>query len=126
MSRLRIVPGRATLAVGLLLLAAAATACEEDSKTAPATCADPALPIYDIQGGAEDVNNPCVTPVGHAVSSIAGGSSVDTGGASDTGGTAGSSGSAGKGGTAGSGGSAGKGGAGGSGGKGGNAGTGGK
>ena len=106
MSRLSRIPDRAKAAVGWLLLAVAVTAvaCEEDGKTAPDRCADPVLPIYDIQGAGEpseaEVNaNPCVTKVGHSISSIG---TADSGGAT-TGGTAGAA-SGGKGGKSGTGG----------------------
>jgi hypothetical protein len=120
MSRLRNIPGWAKLALGLLLLGAASTACEEDSKTAPEKCGTPQLVIYDVQGGAQgDADaNPCVTNVGHAVSEIL---PATPSGGNATGGTAASGGSAGKGG----GGSAGKGSSAGQGGQGGDAGTGG-
>jgi hypothetical protein len=84
MSRLRFNPVRAKGALGALLLtlAAGASACDDDGKTAPATCLDPALPLYDIQGaGAPSVDNPCVTPVGHAISFI-GEPTTSTGGTS--------------------------------------------
>ena len=73
MSRLRFNPVWVKAALGALLLAlaAGASACDEDGKSAPAACLDPALPIYDIQdAGAPTVNNPCVTPIGHSVSFI--------------------------------------------------------
>jgi hypothetical protein len=109
MSRFRSMPSRTTLALGLLLLGAASFACDEDGKSAPDKCGDPALQIYDIQTAGEPADDnarfPCVTEIGHAVSSISTATPVETAG---TGGTAGKSS------------------AGGSGGKGGNAGTGGK
>lgn len=99
MSRLRI-PGRAPAALGALLFVIAAAACEEDGKTAPEKCLQPPLAIYDIQSAGEHgTDNPCVTPIGHSVSSV--GTEPTTGGTS--------AGSAGKGGTAGT---AGKGGGG--------------
>jgi hypothetical protein len=54
----------------LALLAIAGSGCSEDGKTTPSDC--PALPIYDIQGGAQSFDDPadCVTDVGHAVSSV--------------------------------------------------------
>ncbi len=90
MSGLSSIPDRAKAAVGVLLLALAVTAaaCDEDGKTAPERCADPALPIFDIQaaGAAADDNAqyPCVTKVGHSISSI--GVPDDTGGTTSTGG----------------------------------------
>jgi hypothetical protein len=72
MSRLRFNPVWAKAALGALLLALAtgASACDEDGKTAPAACLDPALQIYDIQkAGAPTVDNPCVTPIGHSINS---------------------------------------------------------
>jgi hypothetical protein len=102
MSLLRPRSVRVNLALGALLLGlvTALTACEEDGKTAPATCADPPLAIYDIQtGGARDDQNPCTTDIGHAVSSIgtstAGTASGGTATAgSSSGGTSGSGGTA--------------------------------
>src|SRR5689334_14678064 len=75
MSPLRRHSVRVNLALGGLLLGlvTALTACEEDGKTAPATCAEPPLAIYDIQPGGgrgDDDGNPCTTDVGHAISSI--------------------------------------------------------
>jgi hypothetical protein len=91
---LRSLSGRAKAAVGASLLILAAVACDEDGKTAPDICSDPPLEIFDIQdppssggeGGAGEVN-PCVTPVGHAISppSVSSGgmasNGVDDGGA---------------------------------------------
>jgi hypothetical protein len=62
---------RVKIALGALLLGSltALSACEEEGKTAPATCLDPPLAIYDIQtGGAREDENPCTTDVGHAIS----------------------------------------------------------
>ena len=104
MSRLRSIPGWAKAALSALALVASAGACEEDTKTAPATCADPPLTIYDIQAGAPPTTtNPCVTPPGHSVSQVISG---DTGGnpATGGGGKGGVAGSAGKGGSGGKGG----------------------
>jgi hypothetical protein len=71
MRRLRNVSGTAKAAVCALLLAAALPACGEDGKTAPERCADPPLPIFDIQrAGAPHVENPCVTQPGFAISDI--------------------------------------------------------
>jgi hypothetical protein len=124
MSRLRNIPGRATIALGCMLLGALAVACEEDGKTAPEKCGSPPLLIYDVQGGAQgDPDaNPCVTDEGHAVSVIlpasSGGSApTNTGGSGGKGGAGGSGGSSGKGGTGGKGGAGGKGGTAGTGGK---------
>jgi hypothetical protein len=77
--------------LGASLLLLAAVACDEDGETAPDACADPPLQIFDIQdppsaggeGGA--VTNPCVTPIGHAVSPNAGTTSASTGGSSSVG-----------------------------------------
>ena len=115
MSRHRNIPGWAKIVGGLLLLGAASTACDEDSKTAPEKCGTPPLLIYDIQQGAEDGAagaNPGVTKVGHAVSQIlpptpSGGNAT---GGNATGGTAANGGNSGKGGSGGKSGSAGKGG----------------
>ena len=87
MSRLRSFP-RALAVLSASLLALGAAACDEDGKTTPARCADPPLPLYDIQhaGAPADDNAryndadelPCVTEVGHAISKpveVAGGSS---------------------------------------------------
>lgn len=90
MSRTRPVTGLAT--AGLLLVLA--SACGEDGKTAPERCAEPPLPIFDIQGaGAPNVDNPCVTAPGFAIS----GTISESGGTSSSGGTGGSSGTAGTG-----------------------------
>jgi hypothetical protein len=74
MSRQRCIPARAKACLGLLLVAfasSAVSACDDDGKTAPERCADPALPIFDIQvaGAPADDNEkyPCSTPVGHSV-----------------------------------------------------------
>jgi hypothetical protein len=110
---------RVNLALGGLLLGlvTALTACEEDGKTAPATCAEPPLAIYDIQtGGARDGDdkNPCTTDVGHAISSIGTPTAGTASGGTATAGTS-SGGKAGSGGTttvdAGAGGAGGAGGA---------------
>jgi hypothetical protein len=93
MSRQRYVPTRAKAWLGLLLLAFASSvsACDEDGKTVPERCADPALPIFDIQaaGVPADDNDryPCSTPVGHAVSSVGTAATAGTasGGASNGG-----------------------------------------
>ena len=76
MSRQRCIPARAKACLGLLLLAFASSvsACDDDGKTVPERCADPALPIFDIQaaGAPADDNEqyPCSTPIGHAVSFV--------------------------------------------------------
>jgi hypothetical protein len=83
MSRLRANPvsAKALLGALLLTLVAGVAACDEDGKTAPQRCLDPALPIFDIQAGApDDVQNPCVTEVGHAINQT--GSSPTTAGTS--------------------------------------------
>jgi hypothetical protein len=97
MSRLRFHPVRAKAALGVLLLLAVtgATACEEDGKTAPERCADPVLPIFDIQqaGAPADDNAqyPCVTKVGHSISQ--GPTTTPTTGGSATAGSGGKAGS---------------------------------
>lgn len=114
MSRLSSHPVRAPAALGALLLGlvVSASGCEEDGKTAPDRCLEPALLVFDIQAAGApaddnarfnddlDANGnllpPCVTKVGHSVSNI--GSPTPT--------TAGTGGSA----TAGSGGKGGSGG----------------
>lgn len=74
MSRPRRLPGRALalLASGFALVALAA--CDEDGKSAPERCLDPALPLFDpASAGAPADDNaqyPCVTPVGHSVSYV--------------------------------------------------------
>lgn len=108
---------RAALALVALALAVMAAACDEDGKTAPERCADPPLPLFDIQKTPppEDDNRrfndvaagdgpalrPCITEVGHAVSSFSDGSAGETssGGTSSSGGS--SSGGIGAGGLAG-------------------------
>jgi hypothetical protein len=105
MSRVRSNPVRAKAALGALalILVAGLAACEEDGKTAPERCADPPLPIFDIQAGAPADTNPCVTAVGHSISmgpSTSGGTTAITAGTS-SGGKGGSGGSAGKGGSGG-------------------------
>lgn len=128
MSRQLRIPARATAYLGLLLLAVASSlaGCEEDSKTAPERCADPGLPIFDIQAAGipgddnahlnSDPTKPCVTTVGHSVSSIGNSPTAGT----TSGGTTGGKGGSASGGKAGSGGTAtadaGAGGAGGAGG----------
>jgi uncharacterized membrane protein YgcG len=82
--------GPVTVALGAFVLMTAAMGCDEDGKTAPERCAQPPLEIFDIQKaappaeGGEAALNPCVTPIGHAISSIDTG---DAGGTSATGGT---------------------------------------
>lgn len=82
MSRVRRLP-RSTSALALLaLLPILASACGgEDGKTAPEKCNDPPLPIFDIQAaGVPNVDNPCVTQPGYAISgttTTAGGTSSD-------------------------------------------------
>ena len=89
MSRLSSIPDRAKATVGVLLFAFAVggTACDEDGKTAPERCADPALPIFDIQTAGEPADGnaqyPCLTRVGHSISSIG---TPDTGGTTSSGG----------------------------------------
>lgn len=108
MRRARIIAGRAATALGALVLFFAAAACDEEGQTAPARCADPPLPIFDIQAAGapaddnaylnddEDAQGkplPCITEVGHAISSYGGTSAVGTGGGSQgaASGTAGAS-----------------------------------
>lgn len=89
MSRMRSLLGRFAAALALCALTGVA-ACDDDGRTAPARCLDPALPLFDpAHAGAPADDNeqyPCVTPVGHAVSyvgdppsSTAGTSSVSPG-----------------------------------------------
>jgi hypothetical protein len=74
MSRLRSHPVRAKAVLGALLLLAVtgSAACDEDGKTAPERCLDPALPIFDIQAAGapadDNAQYPCVTKIGHATS----------------------------------------------------------
>ncbi len=105
MSRLSSIPDRAKATVGLFLLAVVvgAGACDEAGKTTPDRCADPALPIFDIQAAGEPADGnakyPCITPVGHSISSIGTpdiGGTPSTGGVTTTGGKGGSGGGAGK------------------------------
>ena len=76
MNRQRYVPVRAKACLGLLLLAFASSvsACDEDGKTVPERCGDPALPIFDIQAAGapadDNAQYPCSTPIGHSVSSV--------------------------------------------------------
>jgi len=92
MSRLRSVSGLVKTALAVLALVTMAAACEEDGKSLPATCAEP-LPLDDIaNAGVPAVTNPCVTPIGDAVSSVGTAGSTTTTAGSSTGGnsTAGS------------------------------------
>ncbi|MDF3067967.1 MAG: hypothetical protein K0R38_3568 [Polyangiaceae bacterium] len=112
MKRAHRISGHAAAAIGAFVLMATALACDEDGKTVPERCADPPLPLEDIQktpppkddnrrfndGGAGSMIPPCITEVGHAVSSFDDGSGGDTA-------TAGTSAVAGSGGSPGSGGS---------------------
>ena len=90
---------------GLLLGLMTLTGCEEDGKTAPERCLEPALPIFDIQAaGAPSDDNarfdddaplpPCITKVGHAISSNGGGTATagTSSGGTSSGGNAGSGG----------------------------------
>lgn len=114
MSRLSL-PARAVTALGAALLLLGVAACDEDGKTAPERCADPPLPIYDIQhagapaddnarfnddaggGDSSGATPPCVTEVGHGISKPV---VVGTGGGSSgTSGTTSTSGSGGLGGS---------------------------
>lgn len=85
MSGARRLSGSAKAALCLALLAAAASACGEDGKTAPERCLDPPLPIYDIQAAGEQGDNPCVTKPGYAISGT-------TSGGTSGGGTSGAAG----------------------------------
>lgn len=83
----RSLPGRAKAALGASLLVLFAVACDEEGETAPERCAEPPLQIFDIQdppsgGQGGEATNPCVTPVGHAVSPSAGTGSSSTSGTS--------------------------------------------
>ena len=111
MSRLSL-PSRAVSVLGSALLLVVAVACDEDGKTAPERCADPPLPIYDIQhagapsddnarfnddaggGDSSGATPPCVTEVGHGISKpVVVGGSAGTGGKTSTSGSSGLSGS---------------------------------
>ena len=71
MRRLPTVSGAATAVSCALVLGTMLGACGEDGKTAPDRCAEPPLPIFDIQqSGAPSVDNPCVSKPGHAISGI--------------------------------------------------------
>jgi hypothetical protein len=111
MKRFGTFSGRAAAVFGVLAVVATAVACEEDGKTVPERCVD--LPLFDIQAAGapaddnaslvgSDAENPCVTKVGHAVSSFGNGSAGEapssggTGG-SGTGGTGGTAGTSGTG-----------------------------
>ncbi len=82
MSRSLSLPGRALALLSAAVFTLGLIACGEDGKTAPERCADPPLPIFDIQsaGAPADDNAryndagelPCVTEVGHGVSGPAG------------------------------------------------------
>ena len=76
---LRSLSGRAKAALGASLLLLATAGCDEEGKTAPEKCGTPALEIFDIANppddrsdGAGGDGNPCVTPIGHALSPSAG------------------------------------------------------
>ncbi len=87
MSRLRCTPGLVKTALAAALLVTVAAACDEDGKSLPATCDDP-LPLDDIaNAGVPAVSNPCVTPIGHAVSFV--GNTTSTTGGADAGAGAG-------------------------------------
>jgi hypothetical protein len=88
MSRLRSVPGLVKTALAAALLVTVAAACDEDGKSLPATCADP-LPLDDIaNAGVPAVTNPCVTPIGDAVSSVGPRGTTTTTAGTSTGGNA--------------------------------------
>jgi hypothetical protein len=96
MSRQRCIPARAKACLGLLLLAFAGivvSACDDDGKTAPERCADPALPIFDIQvagvPGDDNEQYPCSTPIGHSVNMFSSPTTAGTAsGGKSSGGTA--------------------------------------
>jgi hypothetical protein len=77
---LRSLSNRAKGALCASLLVLTAAGCDEDGKTAPEKCGTPPLEIFDIQnppssggeGAGGEATNPCVTPVGHAISPSAG------------------------------------------------------
>jgi hypothetical protein len=100
MSRLRSLPVQAKAALGalLLLVVTGSAACDEDGKTAPERCRDPALPIFDIQAAGvpadDNAQYPCVTEIGHAISQ---GPTPTTGPAGKGGSSSGSTASAGAG-----------------------------
>jgi hypothetical protein len=85
MSRFRSINAWAKVAIVPLSVALVTTACDEDGKSLPAACADP-LPLDDLgSAGTPDVTNPCVTPIGDAVSYVDDGTST-AGGAPSGGG----------------------------------------
>lgn len=102
---------RAAAALGLLGLVVTVVACEEDGKTVPERCRE--LPLFDIQSAGapaddneslvgSDPEKPCVTKVGHAVSSFSDGTAGEapsTGGSVSNGGTSGTAGTTGSGGS---------------------------
>ena len=89
MSRLRSFPAWAKAVIVALTVVTAASGCDEDGKALPATCADP-LPLDDIgNAGFPDTANPCVTPIGDAVSFISNGGTTTTTSGSSSGGNAG-------------------------------------
>jgi hypothetical protein len=80
---LRSLSRRAKAALGASLLALVAVACDEDGETTPEAC--PPLEIFDIQhpgngGEGGEATNPCVTPIGHAISPSAGTGGTSTAG----------------------------------------------
>lgn len=105
---------RAAAALGVLGLVVTVVACEEDGKTVPERCVE--LPLFDIQSAGapaddnahlegNDPEKPCVTKVGHAVSSFGDGTAGEAPSSGGSGGSGGSAGSGGNAGTSGSGGS---------------------
>ena len=108
------IPSSAALGFALGCVLLAGLACEEDGRTLPERCNEPALKIYDIlaAGAPADDNHqynndkdpndpkkilPCLTEVGHSISSVGGNSPAPTptDGGDGSGGTS-SSGSGGK------------------------------
>ncbi len=95
MSRVRSLPARTLAVLGAALAALVLSACGEDGKGVPARCADPPLPIYDIQNAGAPSDDfarfndpgepPCVTEIGHAVGPAVGGG--NSGGSASNGGT---------------------------------------
>ena len=88
MSRFRSLPLRAGAALALLLAAAGSPACSDEGQALPERCVDPPLPIFDFKQepppADDNLQYPCVTPVGHAVMG-SGGGTTSAGGAPATG-----------------------------------------
>jgi hypothetical protein len=94
MSRLRSLPVWTKVAFVALLVVSVAPACDEGGEKLPAKCSDTngdgmpdPLPLDDLgSAGVPDVDNPCLTPIGHSVSFIdRGGSNATTAGTSSGG-----------------------------------------